>query len=123
MSYLEQLKSENMLQGSHPKAPKGGSGGFGGTTQRVFSPKKAPPDRITTGTIYEGGLTDEALETAERIYNHLAEMERPCFENAILAAAGRDAAFSRSVLFRLVVEGFIEYLGGGEYQIPGNPKT
>jgi hypothetical protein len=88
---------------------------------QVFTEKKPPSERITTGTIHEGGPTDAALEIAERIYNNLADMKMPCFEGAILGAAGRDAAFSRSVLFRLVMEGFLEYRGGGAYQIFVDP--
>lgn len=79
--------------------------------------EKSPPSEQIAGTVYEGKPTDGALEIAERIYNHLADMRRPCFEGAILAAAGGDVTYCRSILFRLVPEGFIEYLGGGEYQI------
>ncbi len=123
MSYLEQLKSENAHPEALPKLAKPPFDPFGSTGGKVFSEKKAPSERITTGTIYQGKPTDEALETAELIFNFMANTGRPCFEGAILTAAGRDATFSRSILFRLVVEGFIEYRGGGAYQIPKDPPN
>lgn len=114
-------KPENMPQGVPPKIAKTPFDPFGSTGGKLFSEKRVPSERITTGTIYQGKPTDEALEIAERIYNHLADMKRPCFEGTILAAAGGDVTYCRSILFRLVVEGFIEYRGGGAYQIPKDP--
>lgn len=101
MSYLEQLKSENMLQGSHPKGSKGAFGGFGGTTQRVFSQKKDNSD----------------LGRAEAVFNFLAAEARPCSESEILAAVPGDETKGRNILFRLAAEGVIDYLGRGEYQV------
>ena len=104
MSYLEQLKSENMLQGAHPKGSKGGSGGFGSTTKRLFSEKKAETDLDT-------------LDHAEAIFNFLADRDRPCFESEIMAAVPGDPREKRNILFRLAAGGSIDYLGHGQYMI------
>ncbi len=120
MSYLEQLKSENMLQGAHPKHPKPTFGGFGGTIKRPFSEKKAPPERITTGGTphkRNTGTGTDDLDAAERIFNFLADQGRACSESEILAAVAGDETKGRNILFRLAAERVIEYLGRGLYQV------
>lgn len=101
MSYLEQLKSENMLQGALTKPTKGASVSFVSTTKRVFSPKKDNSD----------------LGRAEAVFNFLADQGRACSESEILAAVAGDETKGRNILFRLAAERVIEYLGRGLYQV------
>lgn len=101
MSYLEQLKSENMLQGALTKPTKAPFGSFDSTTKRVFSQKR----------------DDSDLDRAESIFNFLAAEGRACSESEILAAVAGDEAENRNTLYKLAAENFIDYLGGGLYQV------
>lgn len=72
-------------------------------------------------TIYRGAPTPEAVDVADRILTHLADLGRPVAEAEILAALGGDALVVRNILHRLAVDGIAEALPGGLYQIPAYP--
>jgi hypothetical protein len=78
-------------------------------------------DRITDAAIYRGEPTPEAIDVADAILTHLADLGRPATEGEITEALGGDPLLSRNVLRRLAVEGVAEALPGGLYQIPPYP--
>ena len=78
--------------------------------------------RITDAGLYRGEPTPEAIDVADRILTHLADLDRPATEAEALAAAGCDETMARNILHRICIEGLAEYQGRGlRYRIPPYP--
>jgi len=80
----------------------------------VAEPGKGKTDR--------GRITETKLDRAEAVFNFLADQGRACSEAEIFVAAPGDESENRNTLFRLAAENFIDYLGGGLYQVDA-PKV
>jgi hypothetical protein len=78
-------------------------------------------DRITDLAIYQGEPTPEAIDVADRLLTHLAELDRPATEAEIVTAMGGEPTLARNILHRLAVDGICEAMPGGRYQIPEYP--
>ena len=74
--------------------------------------------RITDAIIRQGRPTPEATDIPDRILTHLEGQGSPAKESSILDAVGGDHG---AVLRRLTVDGMVEPVGGGRYQIPTWP--
>jgi hypothetical protein len=78
-------------------------------------------NRINDAAIYQGQPTREAVDVADRLLTHLANLDRPATEAEILTAVGGDEVYCRNILYRLAVDGIVEALPSGLFGIPEYP--
>lgn len=80
-------------------------------------------DRINDAAIFQGEPTPEAVDLADRILTHLADLGRPATEAEVAEALGGDPVALRAILRRLVLDGIAELQGPGLYGIPPWPPA
>jgi hypothetical protein len=65
--------------------------------------------------------TEAEIDLADEMLTRLAEQPGPVSEGDIIGAVDADPTLARNILYRLSVDGIVEPLPGGLYQIPDYP--